>query len=224
MGSEMCIRDSDMQVQQLDGIAKQAQEQVDLLTGIKSTGQSSLEALNALLSAISALPNGGKTPGFESTGSTDKTLLEGLYSSVLGRKSDASGMEFWLQKMKEGVSYADVTKAFYSSDEYTGKTKAKIPGYAAGGDHMGGYRVVGEVGAELEATGPSRIFNAKQTASIPGGGDMDEALLERVEELLVEMRKANTSLNRTADATEGSNSTLDAATKGGRPIKMQQVN
>ncbi|WP_426032127.1 hypothetical protein [Cypionkella sp. TWP1-2-1b2] len=35
--------------------------------------------------------------------------------------------------------------------------------FAAGGDHTGGLRLVGENGPELEATGPSRIFTASQT-------------------------------------------------------------
>lgn len=43
-------------------------------------------------------------------------------------------------------------------------------GFANGGDHAGGYRVVGENGPELEATGPSRIFNANQTRDILSGG------------------------------------------------------
>lgn len=42
--------------------------------------------------------------------------------------------------------------------------------FANGGDHSGGWRVVGERGPELEATGPSRIFNAQQTRDILGGG------------------------------------------------------
>jgi tape measure domain-containing protein len=44
------------------------------------------------------------------------------------------------------------------------------PTFATGGDHMGGLRLVGENGPELEATGPSRIFNANQTKDILGGG------------------------------------------------------
>jgi hypothetical protein len=44
------------------------------------------------------------------------------------------------------------------------------PTFATGGDHMGGLRLVGENGPELEATGPSRIFNAKQTKDILSGG------------------------------------------------------
>lgn len=37
-----------------------------------------------------------------------------------------------------------------------------IQGFASGGDHEGGLRLVGENGPEIEATGPSRIFNASQ--------------------------------------------------------------
>lgn len=44
------------------------------------------------------------------------------------------------------------------------------PTFATGGMHMGGLRLVGENGPELEATGPSRIFNADQTKNIMGGG------------------------------------------------------
>lgn len=41
-----------------------------------------------------------------------------------------------------------------------------IPGFATGGDHKGGWRIVGERGPELEATGASRIFTASQTRDI----------------------------------------------------------
>lgn len=44
-----------------------------------------------------------------------------------------------------------------------------VKGFASGGDHLGGFRIVGERGPELEATGPSRIFNADQTARILSG-------------------------------------------------------
>lgn len=49
-----------------------------------------------------------------------------------------------------------------------------VPGFAHGGDHRGGFRMVGENGPELEATGPSRIFSADKTADMlsPDGGDV----------------------------------------------------
>jgi hypothetical protein len=45
-----------------------------------------------------------------------------------------------------------------------------LPQFANGGIHSGGFRLVGERGAELEATGPSRIYSAAQTADMLGGG------------------------------------------------------
>jgi hypothetical protein len=44
-----------------------------------------------------------------------------------------------------------------------------VPGFATGGDHMGGLRIVGEKGPELEATGPARIWNADQTRNLLAG-------------------------------------------------------
>lgn len=41
-----------------------------------------------------------------------------------------------------------------------------IPGFAGGGDHRGGLRIVGERGPELEFTGPSRILDAQMTRSV----------------------------------------------------------
>lgn len=42
----------------------------------------------------------------------------------------------------------------------------KIPGFAMGGDFVGGMRIVGENGPELEFTGPSRIMNADLTRQL----------------------------------------------------------
>jgi hypothetical protein len=46
----------------------------------------------------------------------------------------------------------------------------QLLGFAGGGDHAGGYRIVGEDGPELEATGPARIFSSSQTRDILSGG------------------------------------------------------
>lgn len=52
--------------------------------------------------------------------------------------------------------------------------------FASGGDFGGGWRLVGENGPELEATGPSRIFDAPTTASMlrSGGANTDELVAE----------------------------------------------
>ena len=45
-----------------------------------------------------------------------------------------------------------------------------IPGFASGGSHQGGFRIVGEHGPELEATGAARYYSAGQTRNMLGGG------------------------------------------------------
>lgn len=70
----------------------------------------------------------------------------------------------------------------------------QIPFFAAGGEHGGGLRVVGENGPELEATGPSRIWNTDQLASaLVGGSNAEEfgdAVAERLVPYLYEIAKS----------------------------------
>ena len=66
-------------------------------------------------------------------------------------------------------------------------TDPNLPAFATGGDHLGGWRIVGERGPELEATGPSRIFNAMDTQRILSGSNSagsDPALLRLIESLV----------------------------------------
>jgi tape measure domain-containing protein len=69
-----------------------------------------------------------------------------------------------------------------------------VPAFASGGMFGGGLRIVGENGPELEATGPSRIFNAAQTRNILSGSGNSEmaaeirALRQEVSQLRAENR------------------------------------
>lgn len=76
-----------------------------------------------------------------------------------------------------------------------------VPAFAQGGMHSGGLRLVGENGPELEVTGPSRIFNARETASMLGGGDNSELLeklIEKVSMLEAAARATAVSSNKVA--------------------------
>jgi hypothetical protein len=53
---------------------------------------------------------------------------------------------------------------------------AWLPAFAGGGAHVGGLRLVGERGPELEATGPSRIHSSAQLGRMLSGGDELAAL------------------------------------------------
>nr|WP_308494298.1 phage tail length tape measure family protein [Duganella lactea] len=90
------------------------------------------------------------------------------------------------------------------------KRYSKIPGFATGGDHIGGLRIVGENGPELEATGPARIWNAGQTRAMLRGGGNNERLESLVEGLTAEVQRlqrivdtGNGYAQRTANAVNG---------------------
>lgn len=55
-------------------------------------------------------------------------------------------------------------------------------GFASGGDHMGGLRLVGEEGPELEKTGPSRIHSAEQTRRILSGAGGGQNITIHIEQ------------------------------------------
>lgn len=61
---------------------------------------------------------------------------------------------------------------------------AGTPGFATGGVHAGGLRVVGERGPELEFTGPSRIIPNSQLGSVGS----NQALIEEIRGLRADLR------------------------------------
>lgn len=77
---------------------------------------------------------------------------------------------------------------------------AGLPAFEFGGDHMGGLRVVGEDGPELEATGPSRIFTAEQ---LMRGSNTDDsaAVVAELKQLLAELQRTRVELNAGLVAT-----------------------
>jgi hypothetical protein len=94
-----------------------------------------------------------------------------------------------------GVSEADV--------RMVGKSLS-LPGYYAGGMFEGGLRIVGERGPELEATGPSRIFDAQTTASmLRSGGASNEDVVTELRAMRVQLAQLQQEARRTADATNG---------------------
>jgi len=124
--------------------------------------------------------------------------IKALYKSTFGRDADAAGLQYWMGRAAAGVSYDTIEQGLKESDEF--KKKQTIPGYAAGGDHSGGWRIVGENGPELEATGPARIFNAGQTrdlmARLGSPVDNSAALAEEVRQLRTQNDAQQKALDR----------------------------
>lgn len=72
--------------------------------------------------------------------------------------------------------YQGLAKGFPSIFGSGGVVPLGIPGFAAGGRHRGGLRIVGENGPELEATGPSMIYPADALARMGRGGGSNVAV------------------------------------------------
>lgn len=199
----------DAQMDQFDRQLEFAQAQMDALNGVDNSVMGVTAAVNAMNSAIvAALQSKAAADSVANTPQNNATLIDTLYQAVLGRDasdtSDAAGKAGWAAQLQNGsLSYADAAKAIanaaigFDSTGYAGgvsqgtidSSKAaaqayldslKVPGFASGGDFGGGLRLVGENGPELEVTGPSRIFNAKQTAAMLNGGGDNGALLSEV--------------------------------------------
>lgn len=166
--------------------------------------QESLAALNEIDTALEAMEAGARN--------TEAILVSTLQD---GTNRNVRGLE--------GIAN------ILSGRGYDASFFATIPGYATGGFHMGGLRIVGENGPELESTGPSRIWNAQQTRSMLGAGneelvaevrelkELAAKQAELIESLLRHQAAANTraiaTQERTAAATEvaAKNAKLEAS-------------
>lgn len=62
-------------------------------------------------------------------------------------------------------------------------TTASVPGFATGGMHQGGIRLVGEREPELEVTGPARYYNQRQMQSLMSGSDSNQQVVYALQEL-----------------------------------------
>ncbi|KQW97140.1 hypothetical protein ASC94_10135 [Massilia sp. Root418] len=105
-----------------------------------------------------------------------------------------------------------------------------VPAFAGGGDHAGGLRVVGERGMEIEATGPSRIWNFEQTSRMLSGGGNSEEMTELVRmlreqngRLEAQNKRLEGQLSAISDSTRRTRDLLDQVTSGGNSMRCEVV-
>jgi len=141
---ENVMKAVDLAIVQTKTLEEYAQGQLDALNasvdGLMTVNDSVLSVTDAIKNLQAAIAE------------RDKTIAD-------------SALRFEAAALTEAVDGA-IRDAF----EQYGGDYFGIRGFASGGDFGGGLRVVGENGPELEATGPSRIYNAAQTAEILSGG------------------------------------------------------
>jgi hypothetical protein len=157
------------QIESLNLIYDNALSQLNALLGIDSSVMGVQQALGAFNAALNRrAPTPTPTPTPEPTVVDDGRLygLAGLYQELLGRGVDESGARFYGDRLASGaMTLDDVRSDMLGSDEY----RSRVPGFAGGGMHSGGLRIVGERGPELEATGSSKIMSNSELMSSLGG-------------------------------------------------------
>jgi phage-related minor tail protein len=97
----------------------------------------------------------------------------------------------------------------------------EVPQFAAGGDHPGGARIVGEQGPELEVTGQSHIFDAETTARLLSGGVTVEELRAIVAELRQLREDQRVGHARIADNTGRAARVLETVSPDGDAITIK---
>lgn len=126
-------------------------------------------------------------------------LLPGLSQALLDAATAAATDGRMLQRIK-AITAASLERTY-------GVIAGSIPGFADGGMHAGGLRVVGENGPELEATGPSRIWNADQIAAAVAGsadpGAIGQAVALALRPYLFEIAKNTLTSSKLADKWDG---------------------
>lgn len=151
------------EIQQLEHLVTDAEDQLNTLRGIETGVLSIADALAGLATAIGAeFPQ--REIGDESLPAGD--LVDNLYKAQGWDKyqQDDSGRQYWIDRIKDGLTGEALAAEFAAAGN--AYLADQVPGFANGGTHTGGLRVVGERGPELEFTGPSRIFSNAQSRDL----------------------------------------------------------
>ena len=210
----------DAEIERLDGVLEGANAQLEALLGIDTSVQSVETALAAFTAALSAAQqlqnaNSSVTSVTGLGGVKRQVTSEGYILDELGNQMELFGeaMRVVGNKVVGGAGSslnigADGQLSWGAGDYEKWAKQVGIPGFASGGLHAGGLRLVGENGPELEVTGPSRIYNASQTAAMLGGGG-DSGSVAELRQLRAEihndLRQMAKFMEQTATSTRQMN-------------------
>lgn len=142
---------------------------------------------------------------------SSEAKVQDLYQNILGRAGDSEGVAYWTAQLNAGASVSDLTSLFQGSDEYK-----SLHGFANGGIFTNG--IVSQPTlfnmAQMGEKDPEAIMPLVRTSSglgvrvvSDGGGSTDglskvlAQFQEVAEELITELRAANTQRGAVAGAT-----------------------
>ncbi|GAB3358065.1 hypothetical protein GCM10027395_00500 [Giesbergeria sinuosa] len=239
----------DAQLAALDEQLKSAQDQVSVAKGIDISVHSVAAAMGSLNASIagltaaraaasSAMPSasgagGGTTGSYTDSGAIADHKNFAIPASLLEHASNVTGDLTPVHEyaVAHGLTSADVAAVAqqlgYSntdtSDILAWAASNGLPAFVAGGHHVGGLRLVGERGPEIEATGPARYWSALDTQQILGGAGNSARLEQLFEQLLARIER----LEQQGDDAKVARAELlklwDQVTEGGNAMRADIV-
>ena len=158
----------------LEKVGSGIESEIERIRGlVEEQSGASLAELQARFGIKTAQARAGDQAAIDALPKLSQAILAAAEASA------SSGAELAVIQMQTLASL-EATLAVVRSTN-----RGAVPAFASGGDFAGGWRLVGERGPELEATGAARIFDAGETARILSGGTSarDEVLLALVAEV-----------------------------------------
>jgi len=181
----------------LDQQLAKAQEQLDALNNVNNSVLTIPQALQQFASALQAAQAAQAGAQAAVGGGMGGAATGGLLTP------GASGGNNFMTAFWEGGDFD------YWKNVREGRNGLP-PGFAAGGYHSGGWRMVGEQGPELEYTGPSHIVSNADSQSLLDMSPVAQAVGEMKDEL-------QTWLYQIAKNTQGTDKTLKRWDFNGQP-------
>lgn len=175
-------------------------EEIKRLRGTAAQG-GNLASLESQFAILTAQARAGDTSALNKLPEFTQAIEEAV------KLTATSSMDIAFTRARLATSLTDTLSALGLS----------VPAFATGGDHAGGLRIVGENGPELEATGPSRIFNAGQTAAILSGNSGNETLLNT---LIGEVQLLRAEVRADVAANSKTSRILDRVVQDGETVSI----
>lgn len=117
------------EVARLDALVTSAQMQLDAINGVNVSVLTVAQALTQFTASVTAALGNSTIGGQSGAGAAS---IESLYNSVLGRASDAAGLAFWTQALKDGHTLDSIRQEFLRSDEYLGGARGVYSAQGSG--------------------------------------------------------------------------------------------
>jgi len=185
--TEMIREQYNSEIARLDAIIAREQAQIDAINGVNSSVMTVREAISNLSSIMSSLNSSISASNTSRAEQGRQSMLDRAYENVLGRDVDPEGRAFWSDALNKGY----VTPSALEDEIRKAATaNGEISGYANGGLHDGGLRMVGERGAEIEMTGPSKVVSHEDLMNALSSGSKTSAEIRSLREDLKAANRA----------------------------------